>query len=184
MKCLMIIDMQKGLFTEDNPRFNSEEVIQNIKILSACFRSNSFPVFYIQHNGMYEDDFKPNTREWEILEEIFPLKEDIVIEKYSNDSFYNSKLEKKLQEMRVDELYITGCATDFCVNSTVQSAYFKGYNVTVVADSHTTGKRPKLSAEDVIDHYNWLWSELIPINKKAISVKKTNHIMNEMKYEN
>ncbi|MBT1687173.1 isochorismatase family protein [Fulvivirgaceae bacterium PWU37] len=33
---------------------------------------------------------------------------------------------------------ITGSATDFCVESTVQSARSKDYQVTVVKDGHTT----------------------------------------------
>lgn len=72
--------------------------------------------------------------------------------------------------MRIDELLITGCATDFCVESTIQSALSKDYNITVVADGHTTGDRPHLKAEQVIEHYNWVWQNMIP-TKGKIEVK-------------
>lgn len=68
--------------------------------------------------------------------------------------------------MGVKELYITGCATDFCVEATVQSALAKHYDVTVVADGHTTAERPYLSAEKVNEHYNWVWQHMIPTNKR------------------
>ncbi|WP_394370561.1 isochorismatase family protein [Dawidia soli] len=38
----------------------------------------------------------------------------------------------------IRKMNITGSATDFCVESTVQSARSKDYQVTVVKDGHTT----------------------------------------------
>lgn len=78
--------------------------------------------------------------------------------------FYKSELQSKLNEIQVGELFITGCATDFCVESTIQSALIKDYNITVVKDGHTTGERPHLKAEQVIEHYNWVWQNMIPTN--------------------
>ncbi|UGA36039.1 hypothetical protein JOS77_15905 [Chromobacterium haemolyticum] len=34
------------------------------------------------------------------------------------------------------------------------------YTVTLIADAHTCKPRPGLSAEQVIDHFNWVWSNL------------------------
>ena len=51
MKALLIIDMQKVSFTSKTPRFNSDDVIKRINILSDKFRKNGDIVIFIQHNG-------------------------------------------------------------------------------------------------------------------------------------
>ncbi|MDO5969638.1 isochorismatase family protein [Flavivirga aquimarina] len=161
-KALLVIDMQKGSFTPETPRYDTHGVINKINLLADRFRTSGNHVFYIQHDGTKHNDFIPNTEAWEILSDLQVSKEDILISKYANDVFYNSNLKSKLETYNINELYITGCATDFCVEATIQSALAKDYNVTVVKDAHTTGNRPHLKAEEVIEHYNWVWQNMIP----------------------
>ena len=56
---------------------------------------------------------------------------------------------------------MTGCATDFCVDTTVRAAASRDYEVVVVEDGHTTADRPHVDAVSVIRHHNWLWQNLI-----------------------
>ncbi len=165
-KALLIIDMQKGSFTAKTPRFDTEGVVSRINILSEQFRNSNSPVIFIQHDGSSMNEFIPNTTEWELLDELKVKKSDIFIDKYANDVFYNSLLLSRIKELNIDDLYITGCATDFCVESTIQSALTKDFNIVVVKDCHTTGDRPHLKAEQVIEHYNWVWSNMIPTKGK------------------
>jgi nicotinamidase-related amidase len=132
-------------------------------------------VIYIQHDGTGTGEFEKNTEDWENLDELIVELNDIRIDKYANDVFYKSELQLKLTELEINELFITGCATDFCVESTIQSALTKDYNITVVEDGHTTGERPHLKAEKVIEHYNWVWQNMIP-TKGQIKVVKTERI--------
>ncbi len=176
-KALIIIDMQKGSFTNETPRFDSIGVVNRINKLSETFRKMNLPVCFIQHDGLGSGSFEKNTKEWELLDSIIVKDSDILIDKYANDVFYNSKLQSIMTEYNVSELYITGCATDFCVESTIQSALTKDYNITVVSDAHTTGERPHLTARKVIEHYNWVWQNMIP-TKGKIQVKKMNEIQN------
>ncbi|WP_321348897.1 cysteine hydrolase family protein [uncultured Draconibacterium sp.] len=168
-KALLIIDMQKGSFTPATPRFNADGVVQRINELAAICRAQNYPVVYIQHDGTGTGEFEKNSPEWENLDELVVEPADERIDKYANDVFYRSKLQTRLSELNVSELLITGCATDFCVESTIQSALTKDYTITVVADAHTTGNRPYLSAEKVIEHYNWVWQNMLP-TKGSISV--------------
>ena len=161
-KALLIIDMQKGSFTPINPRFDAEGVVKRINALAEKFRHNNLPVVFIQHDGSKENEFVPHTPDWELLSDLYVNKSDILIGKTANDVFYNSNLASKLQELDVNELFISGCATDFCVESTIQSALTKDYNITVIANAHTTADRPHLKAERVIEHYNWVWQNMIP----------------------
>lgn len=156
--------MQKGSFIPETPRFDTIGVINRINGLTALFRKMGFPVIFIQHDGNGTGKFEKNTLEWELLDELLITPGDILWDKYANDVFYKSNLQKKLSDLGTNELIITGCATDFCVESTVQSALTKDYIVTVVSDGHTTGERPHLVAEKVIEHYNWVWQNMIPTN--------------------
>lgn len=36
----------------------------------------------------------------------------------------------------------------------------------MVKDGHTTGDGPHLKAEKVIEHYNWVWQNMIPTKGK------------------
>ena len=166
-KALLIIDMQKGSFTPETPRFDVEGVVQRINRLSSQFREKGQPVIFIQHDGSKHNCFVPNTTEWEILSELNIENTDLIIPKTANDSFYRTNLEAKLKELDVNELVITGCATDFCVEAAIQSALAKDFDITVVKDAHTTADRPHLPAEKVIEHYNWIWTEMIPTKGKV-----------------
>jgi nicotinamidase-related amidase len=165
-KALLIIDMQKGSFTPQTPRFDTDGVVQRINELASILREQNWPVIYIQHDGTGSGHFEKNTEEWENLDALVVEPSDLRIDKYANDVFYHSKLQTTLTELKVNELLITGCATDFCVESTIQSALTKDYDITVVEDGHTTGERPHLGAEKVIEHYNWVWRNMIPMKGK------------------
>ncbi|WP_368662559.1 isochorismatase family protein [Zobellia laminariae] len=138
--------------------------MQRINELSQRFRSANNPVIHIQHDGTGSGEFEKNTTDWEILDELSIEPTDLKVDKFANDVFYKTNLQALLSQLEVTELVITGCATDFCVESTIQYALTKEYNITVVKDGHTTGERPNLSAKQVIDHYNWVWQNMIPTN--------------------
>lgn len=174
-KALLIIDMQKGSFTPKTPRFDTDGVIKRMNELAELLRELNHVIIYIQHDGTGTGEFEKNTSEWELLDSLKVEPFDILIDKYANDVFYNSELQSKLVELNATELLITGCATDFCVESTIQSALTKDYNITVVSDGHTTGERPHLTAEKVIEHYNWVWKNMIP-TKGRIEVKNVEEI--------
>jgi len=170
--------MQKGSFTSNTPRFDAKGLVHRINELTQLFREHNFPILFIQHDGTQAHEFIPNTNEWELLDDLVIKSNDIFINKYANDVFYNSQLQSKLIELETDELYITGCATDFCIEATVQSALTKDYNIIVVENGHTTGDRPHLNAEKIIEHYNWVWQNMIP-TKGKIKVKDLISIKNE-----
>ncbi len=162
MKALLVIDMQKGSFTSKTPRYDADGIVRRINALAEAFRKSGNPVIFIQHDGTNENKFIPNTNEWELLTDLSVEPDDILIDKTANDSFYKSSLSEILSELDAKELYITGCATDFCIESTIQSALAKDYRIFVVKNGHTTADRPHLLAEQVIEHYNWVWQNMIP----------------------
>ncbi len=176
MRALIIVDMQNAAFTPLTQRYDSVFVINRINQLSEKFRINEDCIIYVQHDGTYTGELIPNTPEWEILDDLVIEDTDVIIHKTANDSFYNTDLDATLKILGINDLFITGCATDFCVESTIQSAIIKNYNVNVVSDAHTTGDRPHISAENCIKHYNWIWSNMIPA-RGNIRVLKTEDII-------
>ena len=180
MKALLIIDMQVESFKPETPRFDSAAIVQRINLLSDYFRQNGDKVVFIQHDGTKENSYVPDTAGWEILPALNQYLDDIVIGKTANDSFYNTKLDIVLKENKITDLFITGCATDFCVDSTVHSALTRDYNVVVIKDCHTTADRPHLSAEKVIQHHNWLWENLTPTKGRIKLVTAKDLLKNQM----
>ncbi len=164
MKALLIIDMQVDSFRPETPRYNAKAVIDRINSLSDKFREENNPVIFVQHRG--QDDFIPGSDGWKILPDLVYLPSDIIIAKTANDAFYKTDLLTELKKNDVDELFITGCATDFCVDTTVRSALANDFNVVVVMDCHTTADRTHLPAKKVIEHHNWLWENMIPTKGK------------------
>ncbi|OEK05536.1 isochorismatase [Roseivirga misakiensis] len=171
--------MQKGSFTPSTPRYDTNGTVNRINSLADRFRKQNLPVIYIQHDGNGSGTFEKNTTEWEILDDLEVNQTDILIDKYANDVFYKSNLAATLKSHDIKELYITGCATDFCVEATIQSAITKEFDITVVADGHTTGERPHLSAKDVITHYNWVWQHMIP-TQGSITVQSLEEIIKKL----
>jgi nicotinamidase-related amidase len=166
MKALLIIDMQAGSFTDTTPRFDTEGVVSRINGLSTHFRKNGNPVIFIQHDGTKENNFLPGSNEWQLLPSLDIRAADIKVSKTANDCFYRSQLEQVLTGNAIGELIITGCATDFCVDTTIRAAMAKDYNITIIKDGHTTTDRPHADAETVIRHHNWLWENMIPTGGK------------------
>jgi nicotinamidase-related amidase len=155
---LLIVDMQVGLF-QGEPRHDADGVVARVNALARGVRAAGGHIIFIQH----EDDgaFARGEAGWQLLPTLERRPADLLVGKTACDSFYRSELDEVLRELQITRLLVTGCATDFCVDTTIRSAASKDYEVVVVADGHTTKDRPHLGAEAIIEHHNWMWSNLI-----------------------
>jgi nicotinamidase-related amidase len=179
MKAILIIDMQKICFTLKTPRHDESGVIRRINLLAEKFRDNGDKVVFIQHDGTKNSYCIPHSEEWELLDEMKIEKNDKVIPKTVNDSFYRSALKRYLDSNQIKELVITGCATDFCVDATVKSALVQDYDITVIADAHTTADRFDFKASELIDYYNWIWSEMLPSRTRIKVINCEDYLKNK-----
>jgi nicotinamidase-related amidase len=59
-----------------------------------------------------------------------------------------------LDQRDISRLVITGCATQYCIDTACRRAVSLGYDVTLVKDAHTTVDNEMLKAEQVIAHHN------------------------------
>jgi nicotinamidase-related amidase len=179
MRALLIVDMQVGCFTGEPPRFDQEGTVQRINALAAATRRDGVAVF-IQHTAT-EDGFTRGSDAWRLLPALDIRPEDIVVEKAACDAFLETGLDAILKQRGVSEVIIVGCATDFCVDTTVRSAASHGYAVVVAKDAHTTRDRPHLSAQGVITHHNYIWSDLLLPRGRKIRVITTEALVAEVK---
>ncbi|MBT29242.1 MAG: cysteine hydrolase [Thalassobius sp.] len=166
MRALLIIDMQQVSFTPETPRFEAEEVVERINLIADQFRKENELVIFIQHDGTKEGECIPGTDEWQLLPSLKISSSDRLVHKTANDAFYRTELKEILELNKVDELVITGCATDFCVDATVKSALVNDYNITVIGNAHTTADRGEFTSASLVKYYNWLWQCMSPTEGK------------------
>lgn len=70
----------------------------------------------------------------EIVDELKPQPEDIVLYKTRYSGFYQTELDSVLRRLGALYLVVTGCTTSVCVESTVRDATFRDYSCLVLAD--------------------------------------------------
>ncbi|PJJ65355.1 cysteine hydrolase family protein [Compostimonas suwonensis] len=71
----------------------------------------------------------------EIVDELAPAAEELVIDKHQYSAFFQTELETTLRDRGIDTLVVTGATTNACVDSTIRDAYFRGFDVVLVADA-------------------------------------------------
>lgn len=158
-QALLVVDMQQGLFI--GARHDADGLLTRLNELAARLRAKGTPIIFIQHCGPEGDDLHPSQPGHAIHEALAVNGSDTIITKASCDAFLETPLAQALADLEISELIVTGCATEFCVDTTIRSALARGYKTIVPEDGHTTGDRPYLSAQKVIEHHNAVWANFI-----------------------
>jgi len=70
----------------------------------------------------------------DIIPELYPLKDEPVIDKPGKGAFYQTDLELVLHNHVVDTLFVCGVTTEVCVNTTVREANDRGFRCIVLSD--------------------------------------------------
>jgi nicotinamidase-related amidase len=93
--------------------------------------------------------------------ELARFESEPLVPKLYGDSFEDTDLEDLLAERGVGRLVISGAQTDACIRSTMHGGFTRGYDVTLVADAHTTDDLSEYgapTADKVIAHTNLYWA--------------------------
>jgi len=167
-QALIIIDMQRGSFTDAAPKHDAEGLVARLNRLAGAVRKADGAVVFIQHDGPPGDPHHPDLPGWKLLEGLDARAGDAVICKKSCDAFLGTTLEEFLLSRSIERLIITGCATDYCVDTTVRSALARRYPTIAPGDGHTTSNRPHLPAQKIIEHHNAIWADFIAPGGSAI----------------
>ena len=151
---LLVIDVQQGVVASAHER---DAVVANIAALVDKAREQEVPVVWVQHS---DDHLEKGSEGWQYVPELPRRAAEPLVHKNYGDSFEGTDLEQVLAAAGVGRLVVTGAETDACIRSTIHGAFVRGYDVTLVADAHTTNDNSKWGApppEQVIAHTNLYW---------------------------
>ena len=152
---LLVVDVQNGVVARAHQR---DTVVANVGNLVAKARRDHVPVVWVQHNSK---ELARGSDAWRIVPELAPGAAEPLVEKEYGDSFEATTLEATLSDLGVGRLVVVGAQTDACIRSTLHGAFVRGYDVTLVADAHTTDDHSKWGAPppgQVIAHTNLYWT--------------------------
>ncbi|PGZ95488.1 cysteine hydrolase [Bacillus pseudomycoides] len=153
-QALVVIDVQEGMYTAGMPVYNGSDLLRNLQEVIRIFRTRDIPVIYVQHNGSEGHPLEKGTAGWHIHSTITPMSNEVIVEKETPDSFYETNLREVLQEKGIEHLFMCGLQTEYCVDTTVRRAFSEGYKVTLIRGAHSTFDSEQLRAEDIIQHHN------------------------------
>ncbi|MFI2713493.1 cysteine hydrolase family protein [Micromonospora sp. NPDC018662] len=151
---LLVVDVQHGVVRGAHDR---DRVVANIAALVERARDAGVPVVWVQHRS---EELPTGSEPWQIVPELARRDDEPLVHKAYGDSFEATDLEQVLAAGGVGRLVVTGAQTDACVRSTLHGAFTRGYDVTLVADAHTTEDLSAYGAPppaQVIAHTNLYW---------------------------
>lgn len=151
---LLVIDYQIGA---TDTAWQHDQVARRIASLVEQARQHRVPVVWVMHSSKM---MPIGSAGWELVPELVPNDGEPIVHKRYGDSFEDTDLEQVLANLKVGKLVVCGAQTDACVISTLFGALVRGYDVTLVADAHTTDDRSDYGlppAPEVIALVNGIW---------------------------
>jgi len=149
---LLVVDAQNAVVARAHKR---NETVQVIADLVERARRAQVPVVWIQH---HDDQLAKGSPDWQIVPELKPNDDEIVVHKSYNDAFEETDLEKHLDRLGVGRLVVTGAQSEWCIRSTLHGAIARGYDALLVADGHTTNDMSaEIPATSIIELTNTYW---------------------------
>lgn len=150
---LLVIDMQVGLFNDPEYAMAFQErLFDNVNQVINLARAKAIPIIYIQHTE--KQGLVYQSPDWQIDLRVHYKTDDLTCIKTHSDAFWDTDLQSQLEHLGMTELFILGCQTDYCVDTTVRRAASLGYKVNLVVDAHSTCSDGVLSADQIIAHHN------------------------------
>ena len=142
---LIVVDMQND-FVKDGGTLqipDSEGTIPAIQTLVREAREHGMHVVFTQdtHNechpewAIWPEHAHEGTWGWEIVEDLQPLSDEVVIRKLRYDAFYGTPLDHLLRLWGIDTLIICGTVANICVHYTAASAALRWYRIVIPRDA-------------------------------------------------
>lgn len=152
---LLIIDVQNGTCgpkeAEGRPEFykaTALRVIPNIAALLEAFRGAGLEVIYTVIENLTADGrdrsldyklsnlgFPKGSHEAQVVPELAPLSDEIVLPKTSSSVFNSTNLDYLLRNIGIEDVFVTGYLTDQCIDHAVKDGADRGYYMTCVHDA-------------------------------------------------
>ena len=168
---LLIVDMEYGFLDSKSPLFVNLgfEIVTNIKKILNIYREKKLPIIFVKRkhrkSGIDIDKtrveiFKKskglileNDKSSEIIDDLKPLKDEIIVIKRRWSSFFGTELDILLRRLNINNLIVTGIQTPNCIRATVYDALSLDYNVIVISDA-TASKSEEIQKNNLFDIEN------------------------------
>lgn len=156
---LLVIDLQNGICFQSGNIYHYDDLIKLVNQRIDDYANENKPIIFVQHNA---DDFLiKNTPDWEIVADLKRDKGSFFIEKQFRSAFYQTNLKQILNAENIKSFEICGAETPFCIDSTIQTASFLGYNLYMKRGATTTNYAKYMTPENTVKHYEAIWSGLV-----------------------
>jgi nicotinamidase-related amidase len=139
-QALVVIDMQRFIVGEDVPILEAVEqervamgeiawkALDPIKSMVRACQEAAIPVIFTRVIPKGRD---PDDRALQVIDQLTPRAEELVIDKRSSSAFFDTELDSYLLEREVDTVVLVGNATSGCVRATAVDARSHGYGVLI-----------------------------------------------------
>jgi nicotinamidase-related amidase len=172
---IVVVDMQNGFCHPDGSLYapNSEAAIEPCAEMverareagaSVVFNRDVHPPEQFEGNHYYDEFDRwgehvvEGTWEADLVEELDPRGEDLVVVKHTYDAFYRTELEGWLESHHIDDLVICGTLANVCVLHTAGSAGLRDYRPILLEDA--VGCIEADHREYALEHADWLFGEV------------------------
>jgi len=162
---VLVVDMLNDFFKPDGAMVleGGDVLYEPIDRLLVHARSAEMPVFWL-NQALYPEDKLFEKRvvhclegTWgaEIVDDLSFGEDDVIIAKRRYSGFFQTDLDLHLRERDIRHLVVTGVVTNICVRSTVNDAFFLGYDVYVPRDCvmATSEEHQETHLYDIDTHY-------------------------------
>ncbi len=151
ISALLIIDMQNYFCDESSIPFvpSAPAIIPKISRLAEIYTAKKFPVIFTRQMNT-PDDAGMMSKWWKhtispesdasLITPKLNTENSYVLDKSQYDAFYNTDLESYLKDKGVTQLVITGLLTHLCCETTVRSAFVRGFETFFCVDGNVTYK--------------------------------------------
>ncbi|MEI8133466.1 MAG: cysteine hydrolase [bacterium] len=147
MSAILIIDMCNDFFMDGRLKELRESLCIGINELSAWGRKNRVPIIWVRQEFKADlsDAFlsmrKKNISKTiegtigaEILPELHREPNDFEVIKKRYSSFFQTDLDKILEENKIEQLILCGTNTHACVRTTAVDAFQRDYEIIIASD--------------------------------------------------
>ena len=145
---LLVIDMNVHFASPAGRSFlpMAAQIIPDVRALLERWRSLGAEVIYTRHGhqgehdlGMlgkfFSDYIAADEPDADIIPELAPLEEEVVIGKTTYDAFLGTPLQSILAKKGIEQVLVTGVLTHMCCETTARSAFCRGYEAYVAVDA-------------------------------------------------
>lgn len=132
---LLVIDVQRALFTRPNPIYKANQLIEAINLIVDRSHLFGVKVIYVQHSN--QSFLKEGTEGWQFHPGLTRGEGDSQIQKKQGNAFLDTPLQSELEVRGIQNLLITGLVTQGCIKATCLGGLERGYRVFLVEDGHS-----------------------------------------------